>query len=209
MILTIWKKSDKDRNCLIKIENSVWGTLSEKVLRTFFHYHIGSVEITDSEAKFLREELQRTAWNKLLDWLARQEHSALESRVYLKKHQFHSSIIELCITEALKKNYIDDARYCRLLIESLLNRQKSPFQIKTKMIEKRLPANIWGPILEELSVPEEQKSILRTQAEKAYQRYHKLEKRECYDKCLTALYRKGFDMDDAREVLAAIIWQQA
>ncbi len=206
MILTIWKKSDKDRNCLIKIEISVWGTLPEKVLRTLFHYHIGSIDITDSEAKFLQDELQRTAWKKLLDWLSRQEHSVLESKSYLKKYQFHSSIIELCISEALKKNYIDDTRYCRMLIESLLIRQKSPFQIKTKMIEKRLPANMWEPILEELSVPEEQKSILKTQAEKAFQRYCRLDQRDCYDKCLSALYRKGFDMDDARDVLIKIIW---
>lgn len=208
MILTIWKKSEQDRNCLIKIDNSVWGSLSEKALRTFFHYRIGSTEITDSEAKFLQDELTRTAWNKLLDWLAKQERAANESREYLKKHHFHESIIEQCIAEALKKGFIDDARYCTMLIESMLERQKSPMQIKSKLIEKRLPAALWEPILGELTSPQMQKSIIQTQAEKAYLRYRHLDKRDCYEKCLTALYRKGFALDDVRDIVAGLIWNK-
>jgi SOS response regulatory protein OraA/RecX len=208
MILTIWKKTDKSRNCLIKIDNSVWGSMGEKTLRTLFHYHLGSFDITESEAQFLQDELLRTAWNKLLDWLARQERSTTESRDFLKKHYFNSTIIEQCISEALKKDFIDDERYCRLLIESLLIRQKSLMQIKTKLIEKRLPSNLWEPVLAELCVPSEQKSILQTQAEKVYLRYYKLDKNICYEKCLTALYRKGFDLDDAREALARLVWNK-
>jgi len=208
MILSIWKKTEHDRNCLTKIDNSVWGSLSEKALRTLFHYHIGSVEITDTEAKFLQDELLRTAWNKLLDWLARQEHAVSESREFLTKHHFHNTIIEQCITEAVKKDYINDARYCRLLIESLFDRQKSHMQIKSKLIEKRLPAALWEPILAELTVPEVQKSILKTQAEKAYLRYHQLDKKICYEKCLTALYRKGFALEDIREIVAKLVWNK-
>jgi SOS response regulatory protein OraA/RecX len=209
MILTVWKKTEHDRNCLIKIDNSVWGTLSEKALRTLFHYHIGSFDITEAEAKFLQDELLRTAWNSLLNWLARQERSTFESREFLKKHQFHASIIDTCLQEAKEKNFIDDERYCRLLIESLLARQKSPQQIKTKLIEKRLPASMWEPILEELYKPEDKKSILQTQAEKVWLRYRHLDKKECYEKCLTALYRQGFDLDEAREVVAGLVWRQA
>ncbi len=206
MILSLWKKSDKDRNCLIKIDNSVWGSMGEKALRTLFHYHIGSQDISESEAKTLQDELLRTAWNKLLDWLAKQERSTSESRDYLKKHHFHPSIIEQCISEALKKGFIDDERYCRLLVESLVERQKSPMQIKSKLIEKHLPSGLWEPILSELYIPAEQKSILQTQAEKAYLRYCNLDKKECYEKCLTALYRKGFDLDDSREAVARLVY---
>jgi SOS response regulatory protein OraA/RecX len=205
MILSIWKKSEQDRNCLIKLEDSVWGTISERALRTLFHYGAGSVEINASEAEFLQAELLKAAWNKLLDWLARQERSTFECMAYLKKHQFHASIIEKCLTEGIKKHYIDDERYCRLLIESLLNRQKSPVQIKSKLIEKRLPTALWEPILSELSQPETNQSIIIAQAEKAYARYAQLDRKTCFEKCLTALYRKGFDLDEARAALDSIL----
>jgi SOS response regulatory protein OraA/RecX len=201
MILIIWKKSDTDRNCLIKFDNSVWGTIPEKALRTLFHYQVGSYDISDSEAQALQDELLHTAWNKLLDWLSRQERSSYECKAYFKKFQYHQSIADTCIKEALSKHYIDDERYCRLLIESLLARDKSLMQIKGKLIEKRLPTSLWEPILNELYQPETKKSIIQTQAEKAYQRFCTLDKNTCYEKCLTALYRKGFDLDDSRAAL--------
>jgi SOS response regulatory protein OraA/RecX len=147
MILSIWKKTDTNRNCLIKINDSVWGSMGEKALRTLFHYHVGTFEITESEAKFLQEELLQTAWNNLLNWLVRQERSSFESSEYLKRQLFHSDIINKCLIEAGNKHFIDDSRYCRLLIESLITRQKSPRQIKGKLIEKRLPATLWEPLL--------------------------------------------------------------
>ena len=205
MKLEIWKKTDKDRICLIKIDACVWGSLSEKVLRTLFHYLPGCFEISEAEASALKDELQRTAWNKLLDWLARQEHSRRESRDYLRKQQYYPDIIDNCVQTAEAKGYIDDARYCRLLIESLLSRQKSPFQIKSKLIEKRLPSSLWEPILKELTSPEDSRQILQTQAEKFYARYCRLDRKTCYEKCLTALYRKGFELDDARDILAKLI----
>jgi SOS response regulatory protein OraA/RecX len=208
MNLAIWKKTDKDRNCLVKIADSVWGTLSEKVLRTLFHYHTGSFEITEAESKFLQEELLRTAWNNLLNWLSKQERSTFESREYLKKQQFHLTIIDQCLKEAVSKNFIDDERYCRLLIESFIARQKSPQQIKGKLIEKRMPTTLWEPLLAELYVPREEKAVLREQAEKAYLRYRALDPHTCYEKCLTALYRKGFDLDEARDIVAQIVYHR-
>jgi SOS response regulatory protein OraA/RecX len=207
MNLAIWKKSEHDRNCLISIDSSVWGSLSEKALRTLLHYQVGSYEITESDAGFIQDELLRNAWHKLLDWLAKQEHSSSEAREYLKKHSFHPSIIEHCLQEAVSKNFINDERYARLLIESLIVRNKSPQEIRTKLIEKRLPSALWEPLLAELYRPTEQKSSLAAQAEKVYLRYKHLEKHACYEKCLTAIYRKGFDLDDAREVVAGLVYR--
>lgn len=207
MNLAIWKKSEHDRNCLIKIDSSVWGPLSEKALWTLLHYQVGSYEITESEARYLQDELLKNAWHKLLDWLARQEHSTLESRDYLKKQSFHPSIIEHCLQEAVSRNFIDNERYTRLLIESLITRSKSLQQIKNKLIEKRLPSSLWEPLLAEIYQPAEQKSNLEAQAEKVYLRYKHLDKHACYEKCLTALYRKGFDLDDARETVAKLVYR--
>lgn len=207
MNLAIWKKSEHDRNCLIKIDSSVWGSLSEKALRTLLHYQVGSYEITESEAKFLQDELLKNAWHKLLDWLARQERSSAEGRDYLNKHSFHPTIIEHCLQEAQSRNFINDERYTRLLIESLIARSKSPQQIKTKLIEKRLPAALWEPLMAELYQPAEQMSNLAAQAEKVYLRYRHLDRQACYEKCLTALYRKGFDLDDARATVAGLVYR--
>jgi len=208
MILSIWKTTETSRNCLIKIDNSVWGSLSEKALRTLFHYHVGSFDITDSEAKFLQEELLRTAWNNLLNWLARQEHSSNESKDYLKRQHFHASIIDRCLSEAIDKHFIDDARYCRLLIESLIIRNKSPRAIHSKLIEKRLPATLWEPLLGEIYKPQDKKAALMELAEKFYNKYRHLEKRSCYEKCLTALYRKGFELEDASDVVAGLVYRK-
>jgi SOS response regulatory protein OraA/RecX len=208
MILSVWKKTDKDRNCLIKIDDSVWGTLSEKALRTLFHYHVGSFDITETEALLLQEELLRTAWNNLLNWLGKQERSTFESSEYLKRQSFHPSIIESCITEAVSKHFIDNSRYCRLLIESLIIRNKSPRIIKAKLMEKRLPATLWEPLLSEMYKPQDKQTALREQAEIAYRRYRNLDKHACYEKCLTSLYRKGFDLDDASRIVADIVYQK-
>lgn len=205
MILQIRKISDKDRFCQVIIEHSVWGTMSEKLLRTLFHYLPGEMDITDNEANLLKEELNKIAWNKLLDWLAKQEHSFLESEQYLKKHLFHQSIIEQCLSLAKSKNFINDERYCRMLIESLLIRNKSLFQIKSKLIEKRLPQSLWEPLVAELCAKDGQKEILAVHAAKVYHRYKHLDKRTCYNKCLNALYRLGFDLDDIRDLISDLL----
>jgi len=208
MILSIWKKSEKDRNCLIKIDDSVWGTMPEKVLRTLHYYQTGSRKVTESEADILLNELLRIAWNKLTEWLSRQEHSVQDSKDYLHKFNFHDSIIEKCITEALKKSYIDDKRYCELLIKSLIERKKSMMQIKSKLIEKHMPSSLWEPIIQTLDLADIEADNLREQAKKAYLRYRHLDKRECYEKCLTTLFRKGFDLDKSRDVLVRIVWKK-
>jgi SOS response regulatory protein OraA/RecX len=209
MNLAIWKKTSKDRNCLLKIDNSVWGTMSEKTLRTLFHYHVGNFAISESEAVFLKDELLRTAWNSLVNWLARQERSTFESREYLAKKLFHASIVDRCLQEAISKNFIDDERYCRLLIESLIRRSKSAQQIKTKLLEKRLSAVMWEPILAELYIPAEEKDVLREQAEKTYLRFRHLEPKACYEKCLASLFRKGFDLDEARQAVARLVYPKS
>ncbi len=208
MKLTIWKKTEKDRDCLLKIDDSVWGALPEKALRTLFQFRTGSFDITEAQAGVLQDELTRVAWNRLLDWLARQERSTLESREYLKNRQFHSSIIGVCIDKAVSQNYINDKRYCRLLIESLLARRLSRFRIRGKLLEKRLPAPLWEQILDEIVPPAEEKSSLLAQAEKAYHRFRHLDKKACYEKCLAALYRKGFDLEEARETVAGLVYRR-
>lgn len=208
MTLTLWKKSKHDRSSIVSIEDSVWGTLPDSVLQTLFSgfsYTENSFEISVAEADRIRGELQNIAWNKLVDWLAQQEHSTVESKDYLKRHQFHSTIIGHCLSEALEKDYLNDERYCRLLIESLYMRQKSPVQIKSKLIEKRMPSSLWQPLLQELSSPEQADSILETQAQSIITRYASLEGRARFEKCLTALYRKGFDLETTKEVLHRLL----
>jgi SOS response regulatory protein OraA/RecX len=56
--------------------------------------------------------------------------------------------------------------------------------------------------------PQVKRTALREQAEKIYQRYRLLDKHTCYEKCLTALYRKGFDLDEASDVVAGIVYQK-
>jgi SOS response regulatory protein OraA/RecX len=208
MILKLWKKSEADRNSIVFIDNSVWGTISDSLLRTLyadFNYNNSTFEITEADAETIRAELQNYAWAKLVDWLARQEHSTTEVKEYLKRYKFHPSILEYCLSQALEMDYVNDERYCRLLIESLLARQKSPVQIKSKLIEKRLPSSLWKPILDELSSPEQATSILETQAEIITHRYASLERKARFEKCLTALYRKGFALDAARAVLNKLL----
>ncbi|MFB3845224.1 MAG: regulatory protein RecX [Candidatus Cloacimonadaceae bacterium] len=207
MNLSIWKKSNSDRVCLIKIGDSIWGSLPEKRLLTLFQFGVGSFEITEEQAQVIKDHLFQAAWDKLLDWLARQEHSSLESEEYLKRQSFHPSIIEYCLAEAKEKKFIDDERYCRLLIEALKERGKSPHQIQGKLIENHLPSSLWEPILAEIYSPKEELNNLRAQAEKAYLQYRHLDKRACYEHCLAALYRKGFDLEKARTVVADIVYR--
>ena len=204
MILNYRKTSEHDRNCLIYLDNSVWGTLPVKVLQTLFLSPAETTELTDSEAETVKAELDKYACQKLTDWLAKQEHCSTEAEEYLQRFRFHPTIISRNIALALERNYINDKRYCRMLIESLLERRKSRQQIKGKLIEKRLPSSLWEPILSELADKQTVLSILTEQAEKVYLQYRHLDRHTCWEKCLTALYRKGFDLASAKEALKKI-----
>ncbi len=201
MKLTLWKKSEKDRNSVIYIDNEPWGILHDRILRSLFPRLDREGEISSREFKTLQIEIYQFLRQKLWDWLAAREHSSCESIQFLKRYRAHRSIINQLISESVDKNYIDDERFSRLLIESMLARRKSPFQIKAKLIEKKLTSALWEPILEELSTPELILSNLEAQTDKALQKYAHLDSKTCFEKCLAFLFRKGFDLDEAKAAI--------
>jgi SOS response regulatory protein OraA/RecX len=216
MILTFRKRSETDRNSLIEIDDSVWGEMPDKALRTLLAdcglavtllplVGSQSLRITEQEYEKIGSGIRDFAWQKLLNWLAMQEHSVSECRAYLHRYSIHSTVMASCLEEAIGRNYIDDQRYCRLLIQSLIDRQKSPLQIKAKLIEKRLPSALWQPILTELTTPESKAEILQVQAEKIYRRFCHLERQICKKKCINALYTKGFNLSDARYAIEQLM----
>lgn len=217
MKLSLRKNSDTGRSVQISFDHISWGTLPLKVLQEFLQpfavtlvwispYEQQAEDVADSIVDELTLILHRYADERLLGYLAQAEHCTSECIEYLHKLHFHHDIIQRCIASAKEKQYIDDARYASLLIESMLQRQKSPQQIKTKLIEKRLPSGLWQDMLKDKNDKPTAESILHTQAEKVYLRYQHLDKRSCYEKCLTALYRKGFDMDDAKAVVRNLVY---
>jgi len=205
MKLTLFRKTERAKECLIYLEHSVWGCLPCQRLQALFSFSSEVTDLSAAEAESLKTELLNTARRKLWHWLARQEHCCHEAELYLKRWRFHPSLIFTCLQEAQDKGFLDDARYCRLLIESLLERQKSPVQIKAKLYEKHLPSGLWEPILAELVQDHPIHDILQAQAEKVYARYAHLDRRTAREKCLTALYRKGFDLEEAEAVIRALL----
>lgn len=196
MILNYWAKNKA--SAFVSLDGLCWGVLPLSTLRHLFPF--GETELSEAETEELKELLRRRAWQLLLDYLARQEHSKLECNNYLKRHQFHPSIIESCIRQATEKNFLNDNRFAGLYIQSLFERGKSRRQIIVKLKEKGITEAIYEELLEELADPAAQRELLKEQIEALKYRHRELAPPKRREKVFSSLYRKGFSLDEISEV---------
>ncbi|MDY0150764.1 MAG: regulatory protein RecX [Candidatus Cloacimonas sp.] len=194
MNLKIQKKFEQDKSSEIIIDNQCWGALTDKALLPLFPIPFEG-EIESAATEELITMLQNRAREQLLRYLADSEHSSWQCKEYLKRKSYHPAIINPLLQDFAENKYLDDARYVRILIGSLIDRQKSRTYIIGKLRESRLPASLWEEVLQELYNPEDSLEGLKEQVLKLRLRYSELDEYKQKEKVLASLFRKGFDLD--------------
>ncbi len=200
MILQIRKTTEKAFLASISLDDTVWGTLPARVLLTLYPVPC-RLQIEDEQAEELKASLLSAAQNRLLDYLAKFEHSEFQARIYLQKYRFHSSLIEQAIAEAKERKYLDDDRFAEIYVRSLAERNKSRNYIVGKLHEQRIPPPIYQPYLDEYLVREDQVLYLKEQIDRLRLRYADKSPREQREKIIGSLYRKGYDLEQINEAM--------
>lgn len=202
MHLKLTKTSERDRNTIIILNQITRGILPDRILLPLFPIPFDA-EISEIEADELLALLQSQARQQLLKYLAEREHSSIECRSYLQRKHYPKPLIESLLEEFGEKRYFDDARYVKIMINSLLERGKSKRAIAAKLKESRLPATLWEQALNELYDPGQSLENLKELMLKLRISYRELPSAKQKEKIFASLYRKGFDLDDIHNA-----WQQ-
>ncbi len=184
MLLKIKKRFERDRSSQILIDNVSWGVLSDRTLLPLYPVPFEGEIATDAFNE-LCGIIEKHSREQLLKYLAEGEHSSSQCRDFLKRKHVHPSFIK----------YIDDARFVRILISSLVERGKSRTYIVHKLRELSLPSTLWEEVLAELYNPADSLEALKEMVIKLRLQHRELPLSKQKEKVFTSLFRKGFDMD--------------
>ena len=195
MKLRYWTKNDKSRAAYVSLDNEIWGVLDIRTLRSMYPF-ANELELDSDQLNELLKLLENRIWWLLGEYQAKSEHSEYQCREYLKRKEFHPSLIDRAITIAKDKKYIDDTRFSEILIRSLIENGKSKRYIIQKLYTHRIPRNIYATMLEEAIDPEESRDRLKEMIIKLRIQYRELPQFKQKEKVFASLYRKGFDLED-------------
>ena len=178
----------------IELDGSIRGTLPLRALpQSLPSGFEGEIAAEQSEA--LLQQLREYAFNLLLDYLAAAEHSEWQCRSMLRRRQFDASLSQNAIDRCKELNYLDNARFSELLINSWIARLASKRAIIAKLREQRIRASVWQPLLEELYPRELASDNIVELLRKFCVAHRDLPRPKLREKAFTYLYRKGFDLD--------------
>jgi len=195
MHLKMQKKFERDKSSIVTLDGIERGILPDRILLPLFPIPYEG-DIVDSQADELLETISHQARQQLLKYVADSEHSTRQCHDYLSRKLYPKALIDNLITEFQDKKYIDDARYLRILIGSLIDRKKSKRAILTKLRETRLPSVLWETTLNELFKQADNLENLKEQVLKLRLSYAELPLTKQREKIFTSLFRKGFDLED-------------
>jgi len=194
MLLKIKKKFERDRSSQIVIDNLCWGVLGDRTLLPLYPIPFEG-EIDAGAREELISLIEKHSREQLLKYLADSEHSSHQCREYLSHKHVHPEITKRIISDYLQRRYIDDARFVRILITSLIERGKSKMHIIGKLREHKLPSELWEPVLNELYSPADSLETLKELVLKLRLQHGSLPESKMKDKVFASLMRKGFELD--------------
>ncbi len=181
----------------VYIDQQLWGVLPVKLLSLYLYLE----ELEDYQEVELKDYLYRYARERLFNYLAKQEHSEYESKQYLKKLNFHYSIISKVIDFCLDKKFISDARLTELYVRSMIELGKSKNDIRYKLKLKGVDINLIESELDKQYSQDDKLRILEDNVDKLVRRYSNQDSKKVYDKCCAYLMRKGFKYSDFSYIL--------
>ncbi|MDD4308744.1 MAG: regulatory protein RecX [Candidatus Cloacimonetes bacterium] len=156
-------------------------------------------EIDDSKVAELKALLETQACNQLLKYLSDREHCTSQCQDFLKRKHYHPILINQIISEYQKLKYLDDSRFVKILISSLIERRKSKTHIITKLHELHLPSALWRETLNDMYIPDNSLEYVKESILKLKIRYHELPEYKQKEKIFASLMRKGFDLEVINE----------
>lgn len=203
MKLKYWAKTEKARTALVSLNDELWGVLDLRTLRSLFPLS-QETELDEAGEREFIALLEKRIWWLLCEYLAQAEHSEYQCREYLKRKEFHPSLIQKAIALAKKKKLIDDRRFSEILIQSMIDRGKSKRYIMEKLYSHKIPASLYEALLEKIVQPEQVKDNLSEQMQKLLDRYRNETPAKRKEKVFASLYRKGFELEDIAACFAAL-----
>lgn len=189
---------------IVSCKDRDWGTLSRVDLKPFLPDLPGETELDDHSWEDLRTRLEKSAWQRLIGYLARQERSTAECRRYLSRYRYQKKMVEGLIDRAEKAGYLSDERYAGLLVESMANRGRSRMEAMQRLSMGGIHPELAEKALNQSYSREAEKGIIERQVEKAWNRHKRETGRKRVEKTLSALCRMGFPYDEVREMLDRI-----
>ncbi|MDP8220781.1 MAG: RecX family transcriptional regulator [Candidatus Stygibacter frigidus] len=197
-------KQKNNRVFVIEFDDQIRGILTSKALRNLDLNNIIELEIDQDFADKIDQEIIVTIWDKFLNWLAYQERSIAKSRQYLLHLPAAADITEILIDKAAKYNYLNDERFARLLIESLIGKRKSLVEIKSKLYENHINPHLIETLLNEIYDQESQNEVLENLVEQLYFRWKLPDQKKRERKVCEYLARRGFDYHEVKNIFNRI-----
>jgi len=178
-----------------------WGILPEKILHFFLLIPDQEVEINKESFSELIREIEKFAWDRLLNYLTYQERSKFECRIYLEKLPLRSEIADKLIEQAISLDYINESRLCEIYIRDLQEKAKSFLEINSKLRAKGISREIIDKALNQFYDFNKEKSMLQELINKAEKKYSHLPDRARKEKILNNLTRKGFSYWKVKDLI--------
>ncbi len=192
-------KSKSKTISFVFADDEIWGILPDKILH-FFSLN-SQTELNLKSWRELQHEIEKFAWDKLLNFLSYRERSVGECRSYLKQLPLETNLIGKLIHKAISFNYVNDSRFAELFVESLIEKNKNVREIKNKLIEKQINEKLINETIEKIYSPQKQDEILTINVKKTLLRFSKFSDEEIIKKTLNYLTRRGFPYWEVKEKL--------
>lgn len=159
------------------------------------NYISDGTEIDEDEWQELVEGINyKKALNKCADLLSRRDHSVKEMKMKLQR-TVDSKSAQKAIDRYIEAGYLDDERFCRSLVEYLINNKKySENHIRQECYKRGISSDIINNVLEDFYIDN-----VDTIAALIQSKYlSKLQQENGTQKVIAALMRKGFSYSDIK-----------
>ena len=159
------------------------------------NYISDGTEVDEDEWQELVEGINyKKALNKCADLLSRRDHSVKEMKMKLQR-TVDSKSAQKAIDRYIEAGYLDDERFCRSLVEYLINNKKySENHIRQECYKRGIRSDIINNVLEDFYIDN-----VDTIVELIQSKYlSKLQQENGTQKVIAALMRKGFSYSDIK-----------
>ena len=209
MTLTLKPSRNKKNQYKIYLDDEFLGCMPQKLIPAEYFLYCHCEEFTtkqssstdDSFVSYIREHVLQHAQKALLDYLAKAERTTHDCKIYLKRQDIPDNVISVVINEAKSKKWLSDERYAELYTEDAIMMQRSPLDIKHKLLQKRIAPNIIDKALQNHFDKDKKDEIIEGLIDKLLPRYVALKPEKRFEKIATALYNKGFEYGDYEALL--------
>ncbi|MCF7857753.1 MAG: RecX family transcriptional regulator [Candidatus Cloacimonetes bacterium] len=185
---------------IVVANEEYWGILPDKILHFYSKGQSEQFEISIENAEKLLDDIKKTAWEKLLDFLAYRERSYSECESFLMQRiLFKKDLQNKMLQKAISLNFINDERFAEMLTDDLIRKGKSEAVIRNKLYSKNIREDIISKVIIEKYDGKTKNEILQANIKKAKKKYGGSQKAN--EKILNFLTRQGFSYWEVKEIM--------